>query len=137
MTKQVIVMRKDLGMTKGKMISQGAHASMGVLLKEMRGYDYQNYEAPATPYDLTLRVEEGSVWQEWLEGIFTKITLKCESEAELLSLLKTAEDSGLPCTLITDVGLTQFKGLATNTCIAIGPALAEDIDKITGHLKLY
>ena len=47
-----------------------------------------------------------------------------------------AKQDGIPCALIEDEGLTEFNGVKTKTCIAIGPWYADEIDQITGHLKL-
>lgn len=127
-TKQVIVIRKDLGMRQGKAVSQGAHASLGVILNMMK--TEFNYSVS----DKKLEVVPGSALQDWLDNSFTKITLYVNSENELLEILENA--GGLPKILITDNGTTEFNGVPTKTCIAIGPAWSEDIDKITGHLKL-
>lgn len=131
MSKQVIVMRKDLSMNKGKMIAQGAHASMKVLL-DRGGHPHTGH--PDDRYVFTMNLWPDLV--EWLEGTFTKVCLGVSSEGELLDLYRAAQKMGLPCALITDSGKTVFKGQPTNTCIAIGPAGNNDIDKITGHLKL-
>lgn len=127
--KQVIVMRTDLNMRRGKMIAQGAHASLGAVLKG--SYDTQ-------PIDTKTRcIPMGDELLEWLSnGSFTKIGLGCQSEEELLDIYKQAEDSGLRVCLITDSGRTEFNNVPTNTCLAIGPNWSEEIDKITGDLKL-
>lgn len=137
--KQVIVMRKDLNMRKGKMIAQGSHASMAVLLYSMRDNKPHTEYVPEIAngeYTMTLNVKEASPLDQWLRGLFTKIALSVDSEQELLRIHTEAKAAGLPTALITDAGLTEFGGVPTNTCIAIGPAKAEEIDKITGHLKL-
>ena len=54
----------------------------------------------------------------------------------MLDIYQQAKDKGLPCSLIVDAGLTEFNGIPTKTCIAIGPAYSKYIDPITGHLKL-
>jgi PTH2 family peptidyl-tRNA hydrolase len=72
----------------------------------------------------------------WLNGLFTKVVVSCDSEQELLELYEQANSNGLPSSLIVDAGLTEFNGVPTKTCIAIGPAKSEYIDKITEHLKL-
>ena len=113
--KQVIIIRKDLKMRRGKEIAQGAHASMSFILKG----DFKRAE-------LT----------EWLETGQTKICLQVDSEDELLELDKKAKEIGLTSNIITDAGRTEFGGVSTRTCIAIGPNKSEDIDKITKHLKL-
>jgi PTH2 family peptidyl-tRNA hydrolase len=134
--KQVIVMRKDLNMRKGKMVAQGAHASMKVLLDlmyEMKSSDMLN-QGPAV--SRTFATLQDSPVNHWLTGRFTKICVSVDSEVQLLEIVGKAKDAGLLHALITDAGLTEFDGVPTRTCAAIGPADPEDIDKITGHLKL-
>lgn len=112
--KQVIVVRKDLKMRKGKIAAQVAHGAMGAVL----------------PYLDDPRVTE------WLNGIFTKICVSCDSEEELLQLEQQAKDAGLITCLITDSGLTEFHGVPTKTVLAIGPDEDDRINVITGDLKL-
>ena len=135
--KQVIVLRKDLNMRKGKMVAQGAHASMGVILKEMK-YHYPNAMELMDDgkCERTLSYSPGTALQEWIEGSFTKICVSCNSEEELIVLEKRASDAGLRFCLIEDSGKTEFNGVKTYTALAIGPNLSEDIDKITGDLEL-
>lgn len=132
--KQVIVMRKDLSMRKGKMIAQGAHASMKVLLDNMWDMPFEYEDDAGKQWRLDVSYE--SPLEYWLEHGFAKICVYVNSEEELLELLEKAKEAELPCALITDAGRTEFGGIPTNTCIAIGPAYVEDIDPITGHLKL-
>jgi len=126
--KQVIIMRKDLNMRKGKMIAQGSHASLGVILNMMKKKQFF--------YDtvLSLHINKDTPIEKWMNGSFTKISLSVNSEEELMEIYEKAKD--LPRILIEDKGLTEFNGVVTKTCIAIGPALSSDIDKITGNLKL-
>lgn len=137
-TKQVIVMRKDLRnkdghkVKTGKLVAQGAHASLGAVKSLMDANESTRYNGWT---EWTLHVKEGSALWDWWEGRFTKITLGCESLPELLDLHQQAKKAGLPVCMITDAGLTEFGGQPTITCFAIGPADAVDIDKITGHLK--
>jgi PTH2 family peptidyl-tRNA hydrolase len=131
LTKQVIVIRKDLKMRRGKEIAQGAHASMGALwaIEQQAldsGPDRRFY--PDDVFEAALA---------WKNGVFTKVCVTVDSEIELLALLEQAKAAHLPHKLITDNGKTEFHGVPTNTCIAIGPGWADEIDKITGHLKLY
>ena len=74
--------------------------------------------------------------KDWIDGRFTKIVVSCDSEQELDELYKQAKEKGLPCSMIVDAGLTEFNGVPTKTCIAIGPANPDNIDEITKHLKL-
>jgi PTH2 family peptidyl-tRNA hydrolase len=122
--KQVIVMRKDLGMRKGKMIAQGAHAALAVLLE--RG------EANAGRYEFAL----SPALEAWLGGRFTKVCVGVDSEAALDDVMARARAAGVPCALIVDAGVTEFHGVATKTCCAVGPAWADEVDAITGALTL-
>lgn len=124
--KQVIVMRKDLGMRKGKMVAQGAHASLGAVLIMQRDVGHTHYYT----------VDTHRAFDQWIEGSFTKICVSVDSGAELLEIFRLAEEARLPVKLITDAGHTEFHGVPTLTCLAIGPAWADDIDKVTGKLKL-
>ncbi len=135
--KQVIVMRKDLNMRKGKMIAQGSHASMGVLLKLMRGgVEFTDYSAPKFDYQLCLDLKKDTPLEKWISGQFKKITVSVNSEDELMNIYNQAVELNLPVSLITDAGHTEFNGVPTKTCLAIGPDLSEKIDIITGTLKL-
>jgi len=71
--------------------------------------------------------------QEWVEGVFTKIVLGVDSEADLLSLHEQAKALNLPTALIQDMGATEFHGVPTHTAIAIGPADSDAIDQVTRH----
>lgn len=133
-TKQVIVMRKDLNMRKGKMVAQGAHASLKVFFDLARSkIRFGN------TIKYTISFPEGAAGLEmdaWVEGIFTKITCSVNSEEELLAVYNSALEQKIPCSLIQDVGKTEFNGVSTYTCCAIGPANIEAVNKITGHLPL-
>ena len=127
--KQVIIIRKDLNMRKGKMIAQGAHASMKVFFDMMEDHFIGGFGW----YKAFNPTEEMIIW---IDGMFKKIVVGAESLSELVEAYKAAKTSGLPCSLIEDAGLTEFGGEITITACAIGPAKAEEIDKITGNLKL-
>lgn len=127
--KQVIVIRKDLNMRKGKMIAQGAHASLAALINKSRlTEDFKH---------LVFDLIEDKAFVEWfINGKFTKVVVGCDSEKELLEINNKAMQAGLPRALIQDVGKTEFKGNLTFTSVAIGPGDSDKIDEITGHLKL-
>lgn len=112
--KQVLLLRTDLKMRRGKEIAQGAHASMKVTL--------ENLEHPDV--------------KAWLAGPFAKIALGVDGEEDLLALVAAAEAAGIVTATIVDAGRTEFAGVPTLTAAAIGPAEASRIDAITGHLKL-
>jgi PTH2 family peptidyl-tRNA hydrolase len=134
MVKQVIVMRKDLKMRKGKMIAQGAHASMKVFFDRISFCDLVEKLDDKLIYEM--KIISTPEMKEWAMGIFKKICVGVDAEQELLDVYNKAHDAGLPCAKIVDAGLTEFHGVPTLTCCAIGPANEDKIDIITGHLKL-
>jgi PTH2 family peptidyl-tRNA hydrolase len=122
--KQVIVMRKDLNMRKGKMIAQGAHASLKVLL-DAGALDGPRFTLALTP-----------ALSQWLTGRFTKVCVSVDSEAALDAVVEQARAAGVPCALVVDAGHTEFHGVPTKTCCAVGPAFTDEVDAITGGLPL-
>jgi PTH2 family peptidyl-tRNA hydrolase len=111
--KQVIVVRKDLKLSRGKMSAQVAHASLEAFMK-------------AKNYDSVLA-------EMWLRHGGKKVVVYVKDQDELIDLYNKAR--GLPKALITDAGHTHLKP-GTTTCIGIGPAETEKIERITSHLKL-
>lgn len=118
--KQVIVVRRDLKMRRGKEVAQGAHAS-GAILEQVA------FEGKSPSSQLI----------QWLNTGKTKITVRVDSEQELLQVYQKALQLRLDVNLITDSGKTEFNGVPTKTCLAIGPDNADKIDLVTGHLPLY
>ena len=74
--------------------------------------------------------------KEWKEGIFTKIVLGCTSEKDIMDLEKQATELGIPHAVITDCGKTEFHGVPTITCIAIGPDQSTLVESITEKFSL-
>jgi len=72
----------------------------------------------------------------WMTGRFTKVCVSVDSEAALDDVVARAQAAGVPVALITDAGQTEFHGVPTKTCCAVGPAWVEDVDAITGALSL-
>lgn len=113
--KQVIVVRTDIKMGKGKLAVQVAHASVSAL-EQARKYKPR--------------------WVEtWFAENQRKICVKISSDKELRSLKGMIDDGGLPNALIEDAGLTQLEP-GTVTCLGIGPVPSELVDPYTGELKL-
>tara|TARA_B110001454_G_scaffold191166_1_gene190701 strand:+ start:2636 stop:2986 length:351 start_codon:yes stop_codon:yes gene_type:complete len=112
--KQVIVVRTDLDMGKGKIAAQVGHACV-------MGAEHVRKSNP----------EWFSIWWNGQE----KVVLKVVNLKELEEIKQGAIELGLPWSEITDAGHTQIAP-GTTTCISIGPAPEEKIDKITGDLKL-
>ena len=125
--KQVILIRRDLAMRRGKEIAQGAHASMEFLVAHLQGL--------AVPGVVTIEIDAALC--AWLRAGTPKICLQVKSANELLDRHEQALARNLRSHLIEDSGRTEFAGVPTITACAIGPDLAEDIDAVTGDLLIY
>lgn len=144
--KQVIVLRKDLNMRKGKMIAQGAHASMKIFFDRTLAINpFKNFRMRVVLWliERLLSIQDNLMiipfdrsMVEWFEGAFTKVVVGVDSETELLDVVNVATAMGLPVSLIKDAGRTEFGGVPTYTACAVGPAEVSEIDQVTGHLKL-
>jgi len=110
--KQVILVRDDLKLPKGKLASQVAHASVECVLK-----------APSM------------LIKKWRSEGMKKIVLKAPGVEDLYRYKQLAENEGITVALITDAGMTVVEP-GTTTCLGIGPDSEEKIDRITGHLKM-
>jgi len=128
-TKQVIVIRRDLRMRRGKEIAQGAHASTAWLAdRVLQGM---------TPNGTVDHVALSAAERCWLESSVRKVTVKVNSEEELMAVYQAAIEAGLVVHLVTDRGLTEFGGVPTRTCLAVGPDYDDLVDPVTGDLELY
>lgn len=112
MLKQVIVLRTDLEIGKGKLAAQACHASVRAVLKS-----------------------DKKTVDEWDSEGAKKVVLKVDSEAKLKQIYQLSAKAKLVSVLISDAGLTQLKP-GTKTAVAVGPDSEAKIDKITGKLKL-
>lgn len=169
MIKQVILIRRDLGMRRGKECAQVAHASSMWLTKHCGSADDNKFFIFCFAYSIVcislmifvsmdaalnamvwgvpLAVHFALRWltpvplsneeKEWLHGTFTKVVLQVEDEEDLEYFYEAAKKKGLTAYLVVDSGKTEFHGRPTKTAVAIGPNKSEDIDAVTGHLKLY
>jgi len=113
--KQVIAVRTDLGMSRGKIAVQVAHGSVSSAEQA--------------------RVLKQDIWKAWLREGQKKVAVKVSSEEELIELERKAVSHSLPHALIRDAGMTELPP-GTLTVLGIGPAKAEIIDEVTGDLKL-
>lgn len=117
--KQVIVMRTDLNMRKGKMVAQGGHAvALSLLVVD------------------EVTIEGERIMEAWIDDGMRKICVGVDSAEELEAICSAATTAGLTVAKVTDRGDTEFNGVPTLTCAAIGPDVSEKIDAITGSLKL-
>ena len=131
-------MRTDLNMRKGKMIAQGSHASMAFLTRDAN-VDIEGYVLPKSndaTFTKSLNLDFAKEVDEWMENSFTKICLQVNSEAELDEIYTKAKEAGLTVHIVIDSGKTEFNGVPTKTCLAIGPHYSDKIDPVTKHLKL-
>jgi peptidyl-tRNA hydrolase, PTH2 family len=113
--KQVMVVRRDLGMGTGKIAAQVAHAAVMAVERTK---------------------EKKPEWfHEWFDAGQAKVVVKVQSFDELMEVRKHAESLKLPVSQVNDSGLTQIPP-GTTTCIGIGPAPSELVDKVTNRLKL-
>lgn len=125
MIKQVIVVRTDLGISKGQMIAMGAHASMAIITNRLGDIEDDG--------QLGLGPQDDWDWYEavrpWLTGKFTKIVLGIKGGPELRAIYDAAREDNVVCSLIDDENI----GVAA---VALGPDKEERVNPITGHLKL-
>lgn len=112
MYKQVIILRKDLDIGKGKLIAHSIHAALGALRKV-----------------------ESSIIEKWESEGSKKIVLKVDSLKDLKEVENKLKKIKMSYFLVKDAGLTQLKA-GTATAIGIGPVKEKEIDEITGKLKL-
>ncbi|GAB0087541.1 Probable peptidyl-tRNA hydrolase 2 [Sergentomyia squamirostris] len=113
--KMILVVRNDLKMGKGKIAAQCGHAAVGAYQTAIR----------AIP----------KIVARWENSGCAKIAVKVESEAEMMACRRKAESLNLNTCLIRDAGRTQIEP-NTKTVLAIGPGSCDQIDRVTGHLKL-
>lgn len=114
--KLVLVVRNDLKMGKGKAAAQCAHAAVTAYKQAQK----------KEPYLLKL----------WLMTGQRKVVVKADSENEILEIQKNAHEAGLLTTVIHDAGHTQVAA-GSLTVLGVGPAAAQLLDEVTGHLKLF
>lgn len=113
--KQVIIIRSDLDIGKGKTAAQAAHASL-----------MSYFQAEKS---------DKAIAKEWLDTGEKKIVLKVGDEEALTKLYKAFEFKKIPCALVSDAGLTQLPP-GTKTALGIGPWKGSEIDLFTRGLKL-
>ena len=114
--KQIIIVRQDLKMTKGKLAVQVAHGAV------------------------TAAERARTEWPRWFESWFQegqkKVVAKVDSVQELFKLRDIAKSYRLPHAVIQDAGLTELPP-GTVTVLAIGPGPQKEIGRVTAHLKLH
>jgi PTH2 family peptidyl-tRNA hydrolase len=138
--KQMIVMRRDLRMRKGKIAAQAGHACVEATLMALarEGRLDQVRVAPSGGW---VYLDEGDMeptpLADWFDAGVAKVCVYVDSEEALLELAAQGREQGFLCALVRDAGLTEFHGESTYTCLAFEPLPANLIDPITGNLPLY
>lgn len=110
--KQVILVREDLKLDKGKMAAQVAHASVEAALRS-----------------------DKDIIKNWRDKGMKKVVLKVKNKEELFKYKEIAKSNNLKTALITDAGRTAVEP-GTKTCLAIGPDEEKKIDDVTDSLKM-
>ncbi len=113
--KQVLIIRRDLDMGWGKVVAQASHASLMAFMAVSSKYP--------------------EIADRWMEEGETKIVLKTKGEEEFEDIKKKLRSAGLPFKVVKDAGQTQVTP-GTETAIGVGPYYENELDKVTGKLKL-
>lgn len=144
LAKQMIVMRCDLKMRKGKIAAQAGHACVEAVLMALARERRLDQVRLATAEDgsptwvyLDSDGTPHTALSDWFDAGVAKVCVYVDSEEALLDIADQGRERGFAVALIRDAGLTEFHGEATYTCLAFEPLRAEDIDPITGELPLY
>lgn len=145
--RQIIIARKDLGMSAGKLAVQCAHASIAFLSRAVReGQIRVDEDSQKYIMDIEIRAD---VVDEWINGIFTKTVCEAKNHVQLLKAVKIAESLGLKENedffLIKDCCLTELEpeevdehGVGrTLTCIGFRPLPDETAHQISKKYQLY
>ena len=129
-SKQMLIVRRDLKMRKGKIAAQASHAAVEAVLKAILN------EGRAGQLRTTPEGQESPL-TDWFRYGMAKICVYVDSEEELLELNRRAGEAGVTTALIRDAGMTEFHGQPTYTALAFEPLAAERADELTGGLPLY
>ena len=136
--KQLIVMRRDLKMRKGKIAAQAGHACVTAVLMALEK-EGRLGEVHAADGGIQLATSDKAPTplSEWFQKGVAKICVYVDSEEELLAIHRKAKEAGILSALICDNGLTEFHGQPTYTCLAFEQLTPDAVDPITGDLPLF
>lgn len=136
--KQVIVMRRDLKMRKGKIAAQSGHACVEAVLMALAKENRLNDVKVSDGWiSIGNETREATPLSEWFSNGVAKICVYVDSEEALLDLDRQGKELGFITALVQDAGHTEFHGEPTYTCLAFEPLYPEQIDQLTGDLPLY
>lgn len=158
MYKQIIIARKDLNMSPGKLAAQVSHGSMAFLISQMRnhceipdkcdfmpdGKQYKYYGYLKCPIFVTKEC-----YEQWINGEFTKCVLQAKNKNHLLKAKIMAEESGMKegkdffciydsCRTELEPEFVDENGVGrVLTCIGFKPFEESYIDNIGKKFHLY
>ena len=136
--KQMIVVRRDLHMRKGKIAAQAGHACVEAVLMALAQEERLGDIVIAGDY-VSLREtgKPATALSDWFSKGVAKICVYVDSEEALLEIDRRAKEAGILSALICDAGMTEFHGQPTYTCLALEPLPPEAVDPLTGDLPLF
>ena len=147
MYKQIIIARKDLNMSPGKLAAQVSHGSMAFLTSMIRNKATYSEADCFDGYDKIYTANlafDKELYEQWIDGEFTKCVLQAKNKNQLLKAKTMAEDLGMiegkDFWLIRDNCHTELEPEEdgrTLTCIGFRPMDSETIDKIGKKYHLY
>ena len=150
--RQLIIARKDLQMSPGKLAAQVSHASMAFLSNMIRNGEiekrisHENEDAEA--YYIQIKMQP-DIYEEWMCGIFTKTICEAKNRNQLMKAVTIAEEMGLKEGTdffpIKDNCLTELEpeeigedGVGrTLTCIGFRPLPDDIAHQISRKYQLY
>ena len=137
--KQMIVMRRDLKMRKGKIAAQAGHACVEATLMALAREG--RLDQVRVVNDAWVRLDhdpaDATPLSDWFDAGVAKVCVYVDSEEDLLDLAARGRELGFAVALVRDAGHTEFHGEPTFTCLAFEPLSAEQIDPLTGDLPLF
>lgn len=134
--KQMIVVRRDLKMRKGKIAAQAGHACVDAVLKAL-AVRHGSPVALSDNGDPVFAPDDDSPLAAWFGAGVAKVCVYVDGEDALLDVADQGREQGLLVSLVRDAGITEFHGEPTYTCLAFEPLYPEQVDPITGDLPLY
>lgn len=138
--KQMIVVRRDLKMRKGKIAAQAGHACVEAVLMAL-ARERRLDEVCLSPNESWVYLADDgrdpTPLSDWFDAGVAKVCVYVDSEDELLDLARRGREEGFLVALVRDAGFTEFHGEPTYTCLAFEPLYAHQIDPLTGDLPLY
>lgn len=139
-SKQMIVMRRDLRMRKGKIAAQAGHACVEAVLMALAREGRLDQVRVMPSQNWVYLDDAGTIetpLSRWFDAGVAKVCVYVDGEDALIDLARRGRELGFAVALVRDAGYTEFHGEPTYTCLAFEPLMPEQIDPLTGSLPLY